>query len=161
MTNHGGPICKHKTRTYLCSECGGRGICKHNRQKQHCRDCGTTFHCLHGKTRYSCRTCAPLAWAKGVLRSMRKTAKERKHESPKITPEALVKLVKTSKRCFACDSALNWRAKIGPHLHHCHVTGEVSGFCHQLCNQAEGMLSKMSEQERYNFISMFFSELFN
>lgn len=133
--------------------------CIHGLQKGHCRNCGARHFCEHNKHRSHCRICRPIGWAKGCLSVFKGSAKRRGYTPPNITAENFVKLMLKSKRCFGCDSRLDWE-NTSPHLHHNHATGEVLGFCHSLCNQAEGMLSKMTSQERLNFITTFFCEIF-
>jgi len=64
-----------------------------------------------------------------------------------------------SDECVMCGTELIWTDKRRPHLHHDHETGEVKGFSHPLCNQAEGMLSKMTIIERKTFIREVFPEI--
>lgn len=90
--------------------------------------------------------------------TFKKTAKRRGYVPPDITPEQYLRLERKSKKCFGCNGALD-ETKTS-HLHHNHATGEVYGFCHSLCNQAEGMLSKMKFEEKVNFLSVFFPEVF-
>src|SRR5271165_6212122 len=139
--NHGGPSCPHKTRKYLCEECDGGGVCLHNKQKQHCKDCGTMFYCKHKSSRNHCFKCSPRRWASGILRSARKSAKLRQHEPPNISTEDLIKLFEDFKNCWLCGG--DFKSRVSPHLHHSHETGKVHGFCHPLCNQAEGMVLKL------------------
>lgn len=152
--NHGGPSCLHKTRRYLCDLCNGRGICIHKRQKQHCKDCGTMVYCEHKKSRNHCFICAPYLWASSILRSARKSAKQRRYEPPNISVDDLVSLYYEAEICWLCGGSLDLTS---PHLHHDHKTGQVHGFTHQLCNQAEGMLTRLTQKEREHFIRIVFS----
>jgi Recombination endonuclease VII len=135
-------------------------LCEHEKQKGHCRNCGAHHYCKHSKHRSHCRRCNPLGWAKGCLSVFKGTAKRRRYTPPNITPEKFVYLMQTTKLCAGCGGKLNWETN-RPHLHHNHKTGEVLGFCHQMCNQAEGMLSKLTQEERKIFFKTFFFEDFN
>lgn len=78
-------------------------------------------------------------------------ARRRNYASPLINHYGLVVLMQNSKTCVLCGAVLDWSQK-SPHLHHDHETGQVHGFAHQLCNQAEGMLMKMAPENRAHFI---------
>jgi len=134
--------------------------CLHKLQKGHCRICRPDNYCAHSKHRSHCRLCHPLGWAKGCLSVFRGDAKRHGYKAPNIPPEQFVARMKQTKRCTACNGRLNWLKKPHPHLHHNHETGEVIGFCHPVCNQAEGMLAKLTHQERINFLACFFPEVF-
>ena len=159
----GAGICKHKKDKYMCLECNGGGICKHKKQRHVCIICKGASVCNHGKLRNTCKICRPLSHAKTVLRWARRCCKKFGYATPDITPEGLVNLYNVSTHCVGCGGPLNWGHdnRHQPHLHHNHVTGEVLGFCHALCNQAEGMLSKLSSKEIVTFVKTFFPAVFD
>lgn len=134
-------------------------LCKHKRQKGHCRACQPKKFCQHLIHQSHCRVCRPRGWASGILSVAKGAASRRGYTPPRINSENLVLLMKVSKFCAGCGGKLEWNNKPTPHLHHSHKTGRVSGFCHQLCNQSEGMLSKLSIEEQYNFVKNFFPHL--
>lgn len=153
--------CVHDRWHYSCTKCKGKGVCEHNKPKSICVDCKGAGICEHNLQRRGCRVCDPLACAKRVLLCAKRTAKDRNHKAPKISPQEYLLLKEKSANCFACASPLDWTSSIRPHLHHSHETGEVFGFCHGICNQAEGMLSNMSLSERRNFLLKLFPEVFS
>lgn len=156
-------VCEHKKLRYICIKCKGKGICKHNKHKGHCRKCNVKNYCKHSKHRTHCILCSPLSAAVARLCVSKADARRCGFAPPNISPEGLVSLVRSSKRCFGCDGLLDWDNKESrrrPHLHHNHLTGEVHGFCHPICNQAEGMLTRLTHQERINFLTVFFPEVF-
>jgi hypothetical protein len=159
----GSQVCEHNNIQYNCLDCNGKGICKHGKHKGHCRKCNTNNYCEHSKHRTHCMICSPLSAAVARLCVSRADAKRGGFVPPNISASKLVSLVQASKRCFGCNGLLDWNNKESrrrPHLHHDHITGEVHGFCHPTCNQAEGMLNKLTAKERYNFIIAFFPEIF-
>lgn len=138
--------------------------CKHNRQLGHCRACRPEKFCRHKVHRSHCRICHSRGWASGILSVANGAAKLRGYAKPNISAEDLIILMRASKFCVGCGGNLNWTSKPKkrtPHLHHNHETGVVSGFCHQFCNQAEGMLSKLTPEQRKQFVKTFFPEVFN
>lgn len=158
--NRSRKMCDHGKRQESCKECGGKQICKHERQRSTCIECGGGSVCKCERQKSSCRKCDPLNWAKRCIWASKGNARKRSYQPPDITPEDFLILANKTKFCVACGSELNWDKKFNSHLHHSHTTGQVFGFCHQLCNQAEGMLSKMTSVERFNFVKFFFPEVF-
>lgn len=156
---HGKAICKHKKLRYNCLDCKGKGVCVHNKLRVICKECGGSALCEHDKQRRGCQECNPLGWAKAYLLVSKGMARRRSYLPPKITPEELLVLISISRFCVGCGGVLSWENR-GPHLHHNHHTGEVLGFCHPTCNQAEGMLSNLSILERITFLKNFFPEVF-
>lgn len=133
--------------------------CKHNRQLGHCRSCRPKKFCKHKIHASHCRICNPRGWASGILSVANGMANRRGYAKPDISPDDLIVIMRASKTCIGCGGKLNWGGKRAPHLHHNHKDGGVSGFCHQLCNQAEGMLSKLTPTQRKQFIINFFPEI--
>lgn len=152
----GASICVHQRIKIQCVPCGGSQICAHRKYRSACKECGGGAICKHDIRRVWCFICAPLSFARNRLLFFRTQAKRLGHALPKITSEALLSLMRTSPVCFGCRGKLNWEAKTKPHLHHSHKTGQVFGFCHPLCNQAEGMIAKLTPQQRLNFFRNFF-----
>ena len=74
-------------------------------------------------------------------------AKRHKHAPPRISPEGLLILLEEQK-CAICGQELAKRT----HLHHDHKTGNVYGFAHAACNQAEGIVAAMPPEQRKNFL---------
>jgi hypothetical protein len=103
--------------------------------------------------------CDPLGAAKRRLAVCKGDARRGGYVPPRITAEELLKLKNESLICVGCEDPLDWDNY--PHLHHDHRTGEVLGFCHPMCNQAEGMLGKMTSEGRKAFIKNFFPEVIN
>ncbi len=134
--------------------------CEHEKQKGHCRECHPQKFFHHGVHRSHCRICNPRGWASGILSVANGAARRRGYARPDISPDDLIVVMRASKTCAGCGGKLNWNKKPTPHLHHSHKDGGVSGFCHQLCNQAEGMLGKLTIEQRRKFIWEFFPEVF-
>jgi hypothetical protein len=153
-------ICEHKKLRYHCKECKGDGICKHGKHRQICVLCKGSNICKHNKQSRGCKECYPLRWAVGRLAVSKADARRRNRALPKITAIELLSLIDVSKVCIGCGGLLDWDLSSSPHMHHNHVTGVVLGFCHSYCNQAEGMLSKMTVEERKTYIRNFFPEVF-
>lgn len=108
-----------------------------------------------------CRICNSHSWASHVLCTSRSDAKRRGSAAADILPGDLVVIMKASKFCIGCGGKLNWKEGKTPSLHHNHKTGEVYGFCHSNCNVAEGLLSKLTVEQRKHFIKEFFPEVFS
>lgn len=81
------------------------------------------------------------------------------YKIPNTTPEKMLEdWIAQEGKCAACggklpdlfDGLTNTRRKVC--FDHDHNTGEPRGFIHHYCNTAEGMITKMSDAERMNFM---------
>jgi hypothetical protein len=55
---------------------------------------------------------------------------------PADTPHAEIRKLMEEPNCERCGEPLSWEFGAGktPHLHHNHITGEIYGFTHPVCN---------------------------
>jgi len=91
-------------------------------------------------------------WAIILLRSLKYHSQMGGYAAPKISIAGLVRLRKYSRRCALTGRPLDWSQSPLPHLHHDHKTGEVIGFVCRLANVIDGMLAKLTPQERKTFL---------
>jgi hypothetical protein len=100
-------------------------------------------------------------WATILLRSLNYHAEKGRYTAPHISIDRLVDLRIQSKTCALTGRPLKWSDATLPHLHHNHVTGVVVGFVCGLANKAEGMLARLTKQERASLIQKAFPDEFD
>lgn len=152
-------LCLHGKTRSDCMTCCNASICPHKRSRYDCRKCGGTSLCAHDKRRHSCWECSPLTRIQGLLSASKSSAKTRGYKPPHITAQEYLNLLRSSKVCAACGEPLNADSR-RPHLHHNHDTGEVLGFVHSFCNNAEGYLRKIRPKALKQYMLTLFPEIF-
>lgn len=70
---------------------------------------------------------------------------------PNVSAEQmLIMWTEQNHLCAACKGPLKL---LDAHFDHCHETGEPRGFLHKHCNQTEGCILKMSNEELKNYMN--------
>ena len=90
---------------------------------------------------------------KVLLPRLRYWSKSKGYHAPNTTPEEMLAMWNEQKEiCVACGGKLELRGRNGSCFDHDHVTGQPRGFIHDRCNKVEGMMSKMTLDERTEFL---------
>jgi Recombination endonuclease VII len=89
-----------------------------------------------------------------LLPRLRFWSKSHGYMPPQTTPDEMLRIWKEQKGfCAACGGEMNLLGSNAGCFDHDHETGEPRGFIHKRCNDIEGLVSRLSDEQVHSYLS--------